>query len=74
MQALSDVSGGYEDNYQSLDDVHQGYYGDQSPTEFYPMMQEQKFRPPPLKNMCRGINAYNLFFNFESQYEYCYIF
>ncbi|KAL4228759.1 Protein C-ets-1 [Mactra antiquata] len=54
MQALSEVSAGYEENYQSLDDVHQGYYGDQSPTEFYPMMQEQKYRPPPLKNMCRG--------------------
>lgn len=54
MQALSEVSGGYDENYQSLEEIHGGYYGDQSPTEFYPMMQEQKYRPPPLKSMCRG--------------------
>ena len=53
IQALSDVSPGYEGSpeYQSLsDEVHRGFF-DHSP-ELYPMVPEQKYRPPP--NMCRG--------------------
>ncbi|XP_067679300.1 transforming protein p54/c-ets-1-like isoform X1 [Haliotis asinina] len=62
LQTLNDMSSGgggggsYEDtsDYQSLE--HSSYY-DQSPTDFYPMMPEQKFRPPTslhAKNLCRG--------------------
>ena len=57
MQTLSDVVSAYEDNsdYHSLEGIQHSYYGDQSPTEFYPMLPEQKYRPPPLKSsMCRG--------------------
>ena len=53
IQALSDCSPTYEGNsdYQSLnEDVHRGFF-DHSP-ELYPMVPEQKYRPPP--NMCRG--------------------
>lgn len=53
IQALSDVSPGYEGSpeYQSLsDEVHRGFF-DHSP-ELYPMVPEQKYRPPP--NMCRA--------------------
>lgn len=55
IQALNDLSPAYEDNYHSLEDIPQSYYGDQSPTDFYPIMPEQKYRAPPMaKNMCRG--------------------
>ena len=53
IQALSDVSPSYESSpdFQSLgDEAHRGYF-DHSP-ELYPMVPEQKYRPPP--NMCRG--------------------
>lgn len=59
IQALSDVSPSYEDNsdYQSVESIHQGFYGDYSPTEFYPMIPESKFHlptPSVMKNMCRS--------------------
>ncbi|XP_052254302.1 protein C-ets-1-like [Dreissena polymorpha] len=54
LQALNDLSPTYEEKYHSLEDVQQGGYGDQSPTDFYSMLPEQKYRPQPMKNMCRG--------------------
>ena len=48
IQALSDCSPSYDGNsdYQSLtEEVHRGFF-DHSP-ELYPMVPEQKYRPPP---------------------------
>ena len=56
MKALNDTDS-YEDtsDYQSVESIHNnnGYY-DHSPTEFYPMIPEQKYRPP-LDNICRSM-------------------
>ncbi|XP_063439575.1 transforming protein p54/c-ets-1-like isoform X1 [Mytilus trossulus] len=45
----------YEDtsDYQSVESLHNNSYYDHSPTEFYPMIPEQKYRPP-IDNMCRN--------------------
>ncbi|KAJ8316355.1 hypothetical protein KUTeg_006369 [Tegillarca granosa] len=63
MQALNNdvsseiVNSNYEDtsDYQSLENVNQNSYYDHSPTDFYPIMQEQKFRPPipGPENLCQ---------------------
>lgn len=54
MKALND-SEAYEDtsDYQSVDSLHSNSYYDHSPTEFYPMIPEQKYRPP-VDNICRS--------------------
>lgn len=54
MKALNEGEA-YEDtsDYQSVDSLHNNSYYDHSPTEFYPMIPEQKYRPP-VDNICRS--------------------
>lgn len=54
MKALNEGEA-YEDtsDYQSVDSLHNNSYYDHSPTEFYPMIPEQKYRPP-VDNICRN--------------------
>ena len=48
MKALNNETDAYEDtsDYQSVESLHNNSYYDHSPTEFYPMIPEQKYRPP----------------------------
>lgn len=64
MQTLNEMNGEgmlpvgnlYEDNsdYHNLENMQQQHATYYDHPEFYPIMQEHKYRPIPTKNMCRG--------------------
>lgn len=62
MKALNNETDVYEDtsDYQSVESLHNNSYYDHSPTEFYPMIPEQKYRPP-VDNIYRSMYTTFLF-------------